>query len=81
MKSYCCSAMQHFAQFECDYCGDKLLCPQSIIHEDDSDYGIIVHDDTKSIIQINYCPWCGSSLRKQDIFNVSKVSKENEIQK
>ncbi|MEZ4797340.1 MAG: hypothetical protein R2785_09230 [Flavobacteriaceae bacterium] len=32
----------------------------------DGTYGIPIHDGGSSIIEINFCPWCGTNLKKQN---------------
>jgi hypothetical protein len=32
----------------------------------DGTYGIPIHDGGSSVVKINYCPWCGSKLNKDE---------------
>ena len=36
-----------------------------INHWKDGTFGIPIHDGGSSLIQINFCPWCGTNLKKQ----------------
>lgn len=55
--------MDYHANFKCDIHENPFDCPDKIIiHEKDSDYGIIIHDGGSSSIEVNFCPWCGSKL-------------------
>ncbi|WP_425435246.1 DUF6980 family protein [Leptonema illini] len=41
-------------------------CPDSTIffQPESRRYGLIVHDGGSSFIEIQFCPWCGSSLQQ-----------------
>jgi hypothetical protein len=44
----------------CDVHQDRNSCPDALIGTLRSGYGIIVHDGGGSVIEIAYCPWCGT---------------------
>jgi hypothetical protein len=37
-------------------------CPDALIATVRGGYGLIVHDGGQSVIEIKFCPWCGSGL-------------------
>ena len=38
-------------------------CPDCLIAERDGGYGLIVRDDdSRHLVRINHCPWCGARL-------------------
>ena len=47
---------------KCDIHEDRFGCPDSVIDLVEGCYGLIVHDGGNSIIEISFCPWCGSPL-------------------
>ncbi|MEQ8762960.1 MAG: hypothetical protein RL885_03465 [Planctomycetota bacterium] len=61
---HCCDAMKQHAESTCDLHPDRFDCPDALIHcsRPSGDYGIILHDDGRSVISIAYCPWCGVGL-------------------
>ena len=44
----------------------KEINPDAIIrfNKNTKDYGIPIHDGGNSFIKIEYCPWCGTNLKK-----------------
>lgn len=70
----CCETMKDQCGRECDSLDkegkpiheDRFDCPDVLIaHFKKSGVtGIIIHDGGSSIVQIHYCPWCGSKLEK-----------------
>jgi len=40
-------------------------CPDALIEyrSKTGEFGLLVHDGGSSMILIEYCPWCGSSLK------------------
>jgi hypothetical protein len=64
LKKHCCESMDYWTNYECPEHKDSTDCPDQIIlfSTKSDDYGIIVHDGGTSVIEINYCPWCGAKL-------------------
>ncbi|MEK4385812.1 hypothetical protein MKZ25_08375 [Solibacillus sp. FSL W7-1464] len=64
MIEFCCEFMEYHANFKCDIHENPYDCPDKIVifNEKSNDYGIIIHDGGSSIIEINFCPWCGDKL-------------------
>src|SRR5688572_13621245 len=56
-----CHDMLYHINLECaehgDACGDRIVRRMC-----DGTIGIIVHDGGGSVIEIRFCPWCGSRL-------------------
>jgi hypothetical protein len=48
----------------CDQHANREDCPDCLIAywPSSKTYGIMVHDGGSSVIEIAYCPWCGSKL-------------------
>jgi hypothetical protein len=46
----------------CDLRESRFDCPDAPIAVMKGGYGMIVHDGGSSVIEINFCPWCGSKL-------------------
>jgi len=65
MGEYCCERMQFDLEQECDQHPDRKDCPDALIRKDSSGYGLIIHDGGTSVIEIEYCPWCGSKLASE----------------
>ena len=64
MVKYCCEMMKTNTENHCDRHDNSFDCPDCLIHYDDKfdEYGIIIHDGSRSCITINFCPWCGKKL-------------------
>jgi ribosomal protein S27AE len=43
---------------------NRFDCPDCLVAYSASSnfYGLIIHDGSESIIEIEHCPWCGSML-------------------
>jgi hypothetical protein len=50
---------------KCDLHSDRFDCPDALVNYADKfdAYGLIIHDGGRSVIGINFCPWCGKKLR------------------
>jgi hypothetical protein len=59
---HCCSRMAYDLNQSCDLHPDRADCPDALIEQVRGGYGIIVHDGSSSVIQIAFCPWCGTKL-------------------
>jgi hypothetical protein len=46
----------------CDIHPQRHECPDNIVDIVRGGYGLIVHDGGSSVIEISYCPWCGTKL-------------------
>jgi hypothetical protein len=51
---------------QCDMHADRAACPDAMIAEVKGGFGLFVRDGEEgygdSVIEIGYCPWCGSKL-------------------
>jgi hypothetical protein len=55
--------MQYNVENTCDLHEDRFDCPDCLVMFDaQHQYGLIIHDGGRSVIQISYCPWCGTKL-------------------
>ncbi len=55
--------MQDNVQNECELHPDRSDCPDCLIRlDDDSRFGLYIHDGGSSAIDIKFCPWCGSQV-------------------
>jgi ribosomal protein S27AE len=64
MDTHCCEMMQSNVDRTCADHPSRYDCPDCLIEywSAAKKYGLIVHDGGKSIVQIDFCPWCGSGL-------------------
>lgn len=62
---YCCSQMKVQAEIECKDHPELSECPDSLIYvsENKKYFGLRIHDGGSSSVEINFCPWCGASLK------------------
>ncbi len=65
-KDFCCVFMAHKVSESLNKKGEiKYNDYDVIIHKwNDGTFGIPIHDGGSSIIEINFCPWCGGNLKK-----------------
>lgn len=63
-KLYCCDSMKYYMELKCDqHKSDPHECPDYAIAKFGKDYGIPIRDGGSSYSKINYCPYCGTSLK------------------
>ena len=62
MNSPCCERMSADLQHRCDVHPDRSECPDAFIAKVQGGYGLMVHDGGSSVVEIAFCPWCGSKL-------------------
>ena len=72
MSLYCCDRMDHDLNQECDVHKSRSDCPDALINMVRGGYGLIIHDGGSFVIEIGFCPWCGSKL--PDIGDLSETS-------
>lgn len=58
----CCERMSDDLALRCEVHADRFDCPDAFIARVAGGYGLIVHDGGTSVVQIDFCPWCGSKL-------------------
>ena len=63
-KVRCCDRMDYDLTQKCDVHESWFDCPNALIGLVRTGYGLIVHDGRSSVIEIGFCPWCGSKLPK-----------------
>lgn len=63
---YCCDRMKSDLSQKCGMHRNRLDCPDNLIHYSArfEEFGLIIHDGTRSVIRILFCPWCGKDLEK-----------------
>lgn len=64
--NYCCDDMKCFAANKWGRDEDPFKNPDILIYYSSKfdEYGIIIHDGGASLIEIQYCPWCGRRFRE-----------------
>jgi hypothetical protein len=62
MKKYCCDRMKYDITQICDQHADRNVCPDALVAEVRGGFGLIIHDGGHSVIEIHFCPWCGTKL-------------------
>lgn len=58
----CCDRMAQDLAHACAQHPNRLECPDAFIAKVRSGFGLIVRDGGSSVIEIGFCPWCGSAL-------------------
>jgi hypothetical protein len=61
---HCCDRMDYGLSPKCDIHGARADCPDALVAVVEGGYGLLIHDGGSSVIEINFCPWCGSKLPK-----------------
>jgi hypothetical protein len=59
---HCCDRMDFDLNQSCDIHQNRFDCPDALIKVVRGGYGLIVHDDGASFIEIGFCTWCGTGL-------------------
>jgi hypothetical protein len=61
---HCCEHMAQQLAFKCADHPNSFVCPDRLVSYSErfDEYGLIVHDDGSSSINILFCPWCGAKL-------------------
>lgn len=67
MSDHCCDRMAEDLTQTCTMHEERSSCPDALIGRVGEGYGIIVHDGGSSVIEIAFCPWCGTRLPGIDI--------------
>ena len=62
MAALCCDRMAYDLNQRCEIHESRADCPDAFIKEVRGGYGLIVHDGGSSVVEIAFCPWCGSKL-------------------
>jgi hypothetical protein len=62
--SHCCESMRGAVESVCNLHTDRFDCPDALLNYSArfDEYGIIIHDGGGSVMEIYFCPWCGSKL-------------------
>jgi hypothetical protein len=47
---------------KCDIHEARPDCPDALVTVVDGGYGLMIHDGGSSVVEISFCPWCGSKL-------------------
>ena len=65
-KDFCCVDMAQRIYESLDEKGEIEYDDVDVVMNkwDDETFGIPIHDGGTSIIEINFCPWCGKKLKK-----------------
>jgi len=65
---YCCEAMKEQMNWSCEIHTEPFDCADSIIYYSESlkAFGLLIHDGGSSSLKISFCPFCGTSLQKND---------------
>jgi hypothetical protein len=64
MSIHCCERMDDDLSKKCDAHQDRTDCPDAVVAMVEGGYGLLVHDGGSSVIEISFCPWCGTKLPK-----------------
>lgn len=81
MTAICCETMAHDLTLVCDLHADRAACPDAMIAQVRGGFGLYVRDGEEghagSVIEIAYCPWCGTKLPPIGGIDLSSVPEEN----
>lgn len=68
---YCCESMEADLTQTCSEHPRRYQCPDSLVNywAGSHTYGLMVHDGGTSIMEINFCPWCGANLKNFKIIS------------
>jgi hypothetical protein len=63
-NEHCCDRMREEVEQTCDMHPDRFDCPEILVDYDAklAEYGLMARDETRSVVTIDYCPWCGAKL-------------------
>ena len=64
IRVHCCAEMTEQVNRQCAEHPDRFDCPDALVDytPKTKSYGLIVHDGGSSMIEISFCPWCGTKL-------------------
>ena len=62
MNTPCCERMAADLNHRCNVHLERSDCPDAFIEQVRGGYGLMVHDGGSSVVEIAFCPWCGSKL-------------------
>lgn len=62
MAIHCCDRMDYDLGQTCSVHPLRVDCRDALIKELRGGYGLIIHDGSSRVIEIVFCPWCGSKL-------------------
>jgi hypothetical protein len=72
VTSHCCDRMESAVGGRCTQHDDPFDCADTLLTYDAKfdEYGLLVRDGGRSVVQILFCPWCGQRLRnsKRDVW-------------
>jgi len=59
----CCATMHENVTKTCLEHPDRYDCPDALVDRVAAGYGLMIHNDGGGgVIEIRFCPWCGSQL-------------------
>ena len=81
MDTPCCNRMAYDLYQVCELHPDRAACPDAMIAPVRGGYGLYVRDGEagygSGVIEIAYCPWCGSKLPTAGEIDLSTLPPEN----
>jgi hypothetical protein len=65
----CCASMLKQLNWKCGDHASPADCPDALVGRfgEKEDFGLFIHDGGCSYVEIAHCPWCGTSLRQDDV--------------
>jgi len=61
-EDYCCDRMKFDLEQVCDQHPDRFDCPDNLVARVRGGFGLIVRNGADGLIEIRFCPWCGTEL-------------------
>jgi|GEM_PF-989014 len=60
----CCELFSYYLNYTCEIHPDRRDCPDVVLIQLKTRFGIPLHDGTHRWVPIRYCPWCGKQIGK-----------------
>ena len=81
MSTPCCERMAFDLNQVCELHADRAACPDAMIAPVRGGYGLYVRNGEngygQSVIEIGFCPWCGSKLQPIGDIDLSQLPSED----
>lgn len=58
----CCNRMALDLNQQCSMHSHRSQCPDALVGRLGEGYGLYIHDGGCSLVEIAFCPWCGTKL-------------------
>lgn len=60
---YCCRDLELNVEYRCERHPVSSQCPDVLVGRlSNGKFGLMIHDGGSSVLEIGFCPWCGTDL-------------------